>query len=452
MKKIFCLWAVVLLSVFIVSEAGAVKQWAARYDGPGHSDDQPAAIAVDGNGDVYVTGGSTGSTTSWDFATIKYGPNGRRKWVRRHDSSFAAVRVEFARAMAVDSQANVYVTGEESTGGVPTNLVTVKYDAGGHKQWAVRYQHDDPVFHRVRAVAVDSAGNVYVTGDLINFPWSSSLVTVKYDKDGHFKWKRQFHEGKHNEPAAIAVDLLGNVYVAGWSSDEDTEKDFVLLKYDAAGVRQWARRYNGPVSDDDGITGLKVVSRLNSRGQVRTDVYVTGYSTGNGTQGDYLTFRYDPAGNSKWLKRYCGPAAYPDVSPVAVGVDDTGNVYVTGSGVSPSEYITVKYNGNGERQWIRRFHMGASQELARAMAVDPAGNVYVTGRSLPPGAGSYDIVTIKYDTDGHLKWTERYNGPSRGDDDPVGIAVDASGNAYVTGRSEGQGTGDDYVTIKYPAN
>lgn len=96
--------------------------------------------------------------------------------------------------------------------------------------------------------------------------------------------------------------------------------------------------------------------------------------------------------------------------------------------------------------------MGQHYDLARAMAVDANGNVYVTGQSHPPDGSSFDIVTIKYDTGGNLKWTEQYNGPGNGYDEPTGIAVDSSGNVYVTGRSLGDDTFEDYVTLKYPAH
>jgi hypothetical protein len=46
--------------------------WTNRYDGPGHGDDEPYAVATDRSGNVIVTGFSAGNGTHWDFATIKY--------------------------------------------------------------------------------------------------------------------------------------------------------------------------------------------------------------------------------------------------------------------------------------------------------------------------------------------------------------------------------------------
>jgi Beta-propeller repeat len=102
--------------------------------------------------------------------------------------------------------------------------------------------------------------------------------------------------------------------------------------------------------------------------------------------------------------------------------------------------------------WVAAYNgVGNYIDQATAIAVDKAGNVYVTGRSPGVSTGN-DYVTIKYNSDGQQQWLVRYNGPANGDDAAWAIAVDGSGNAYVTGQSVGAGTDDDYTTIKYNAN
>jgi len=83
--------------------------WVRRYNGPGNGDDGASAMAVDNSGNVYVTGGSRGSGTSTDYATIKYYPNGDTAWVKRYNGSRNAS--DRASAIAVDGFGNVYVTG-----------------------------------------------------------------------------------------------------------------------------------------------------------------------------------------------------------------------------------------------------------------------------------------------------------------------------------------------------
>jgi len=90
------------------------------------------------------------------------------------------------------------------------------------------------------------------------------------------------------------------------------------------------------------------------------------------------------------------------------------------------------------------------RDWARALAVDDSGNVYVTGHSEVTGV-NHDYVTVKYDSDGNEEWVARYNGPAENrQDEAYALAVDSSGNVYVTGESSGSGTGySDYATIKY---
>mgnify|MGYP001579076366 CR=1 FL=1 len=86
------------------------EEWVARYNGPGNRDDSAYAIAVDGSGNVYVTGYSYNSSTHNDYVTVKYDTNGNELWTARYNGPGNSLDV--ARAMAVDDSGNVYVTGE----------------------------------------------------------------------------------------------------------------------------------------------------------------------------------------------------------------------------------------------------------------------------------------------------------------------------------------------------
>jgi hypothetical protein len=82
--------------------SGAVQQaWVARYNGPGNGNDFATAMAVDSSGNVYVTGASSGSGTYLDYATIKYNSAGQRQWVARYNGPGNSDDIPFA--MAVDS-------------------------------------------------------------------------------------------------------------------------------------------------------------------------------------------------------------------------------------------------------------------------------------------------------------------------------------------------------------
>jgi hypothetical protein len=125
------------------------------------------------------------------------------------------------------------------------------------------------------------------------------------------------------------------------------------------------------------------------------------------------------------------------------GTSDSG-----GQG-SNYDYATIKYNSDGQQQWIARYDGPANDgDDAYAIAVDASGNVYVTGVSVGSGTGA-DFATIKYNSAGQQQWVARYNGPVNGDDYCYAIALDNSGNIYVTGASEDCCDRRDYATIKY---
>jgi beta-propeller repeat-containing protein len=113
------------------------------------------------------------------------------------------------------------------------------------------------------------------------------------------------------------------------------------------------------------------------------------------------------------------------------------------------DYITIKYNSAGQEQWVGSYDgPGDADDYATAIVTDGAGNAYVTGASVGIGTG-YDYATVKDDATGQEQWAARYNGPANFDDQTNAMAIDDSGNVYVTGLITDQDTDFDYATIKY---
>ncbi len=108
-------------------DTGGNQLWVARYNGPGNWDDAATAIAVDDSCNVYVTGESysSSSSTSGDYATIKYDTNGNELWVRGYNGP--GNEFEFAAAIAVDNSGNVYVTGVSAGSSTGGDYATIKY-------------------------------------------------------------------------------------------------------------------------------------------------------------------------------------------------------------------------------------------------------------------------------------------------------------------------------------
>ncbi|MCJ7588133.1 MAG: SBBP repeat-containing protein, partial [Candidatus Aminicenantes bacterium] len=149
----------VTLLIPLGGEDGSARQekWVARYNGPGNGTDHASALAVDSSGNVYVTGYSSASGT-YGFATIKYNTNGKRLWGTRYFGPYGYAAL--ATALAVDGSGNVYVTGYGSSDGTSDDYATVKYSPKGKQLWAARYNSFFGRPDKPCALAVDGSGNV----------------------------------------------------------------------------------------------------------------------------------------------------------------------------------------------------------------------------------------------------------------------------------------------------
>jgi uncharacterized delta-60 repeat protein len=457
-KVLIVLSSVLVGSLLIPAEgsrsSAPTEKWVARYDGPIHSFDCARAIAVDGSGNVYVTGESESSASlnDPDYATIKYSPSGTQLWVSRYKGPGKGW--DDPCAIAVDGSGNVYVTGTSLGSGSNNDYATIKYSPNGKQLWVNRYNGPGNVDDGASAMAVDGSGNVYVTGES-GFGDKHDFATLKYSSNGKQLWVRRYNgpNNRDDSACALAVDGSGNVYVTGASNgttylDINYPYCYATVKYNSSGKQLWASRYVAPGYIGDYAHALAVDNSGN--------VYVTGESIGSSTGGDYATIKYNLNGKQLWVQRFNGQGSGDDEA-TAIAVDGSGNVYVTGvtedaSKNNSADYATIKYGTNGKQLWVRKYSgpgtLYGNYDKPYAMAVDGSGNVYVTGESF--GAGTLnDYASVKYDPNGKQLWVKRYNGPGTGYDEAYAIAVDGSGNVYVTGKSPGNKTKDDYATIKY---
>ena len=339
---------------------------------------------------------------------------------------------EQLNAMTIDASGNVYVTGRSGTNNIPYVCTTIKYGSAGQLLWVARY--NAPNGASGQAIAVDSSGNTYVAAYGSNQPNTLFCATIKYNAAGEQQWVAEYHGGSGaDEPAAIVVDNAGNVYVTG-TTQICQGSDYLTLKYNSAGQEQWVARYHGPQEPLDAAKAIAIDNSGN--------VYVTGRSFN-----DYATIKYNAAGQQQWAARQ--PRGEAD----AIAVDGAGNVYVTGRVADPNgypDYGTIKYNASGQQQWVARYNgpPGQGADVATAIALDGSGNVYVTGESSRTNFvfGNFGYATIKYNSAGQQQWVVRYDADA--DDHAAAIAIDNLSNIYVTGGS-GSSTDSDYVTIKY---
>ena len=422
-----------------LSNAQVTQAWVARYN-DSTAGSTSTASAITVDAAGYIYVTGTSGFYSNNFATIKYNSAGVKQWVAIYDGGSQDV----ATAITVSDSGNVYVTGYSKTG-LHYAYATVKYNSSGVQKWVQTYTFNINDDSKANAIAVDHLGNVYITGS--SYGTVSSIfdyATIKYSASGVQRWV-----ARYNGPASgadyaygMALDDSANVYVTGYSTGSGTQTDYATVKYDSAGVEKWVARYNGPANSYDVASSI-VTAKDGSR-----SVYVTGYSMSSSSFGseDYVTVKYNSAGGQQWASIYNGTGNWND-EPYAIATDGLGNVYVTGGSVGDAnDYATVKYNSSGVQQWASRYNgVLNNADIANAIAIDGSRNVYVTGYSLEAQMG---YVTIKYNSSGVQQWLQRYTGPANANDYAYALALDTLGNVFVTGKS-GNGTTFDYATIKY---
>jgi uncharacterized delta-60 repeat protein len=424
--------------------------WVARYNGPGNADDVAKAIALDSAGNVYVTGYNTGSNGFRNYATAKYNNAGVKQWVVGYNGS--GNQNDEAFAIAIDGYENTYVTGYSYGSNGSTDYATIKYNNVGIQQWVARYNGPASLGDTAVAVIVDGFGNVYVTGQSTGISGYSGgyldYVTIKYNGAGVRQWVARYNgSGNYNDiVTSLAVDNSGNVYITGYGYGTGSRYSYATIKYSNMGTMQWVARYRGKGLGDNQAYAVAVDGSGNA--------YVTGRSCEKNNNYNYATLKYNSAGVRQWISSYNGTGNSTDEAK-ALTVDDAGNVYVMGYSTSSNgyqDYATVKYNNEGIQQWVARYNgPGNKDDLAYALKIDSSGNVYVTGYSTRSN-GYLDYATVKYNNAGVQQWVARYNGPANSHDGANAIALDGSGNVYVTGYSTSSNGTKDYVTIKYLAS
>ncbi|HEV3469226.1 MAG TPA: Ig-like domain-containing protein [Pyrinomonadaceae bacterium] len=257
--------------------------------------------------------------------------------------------------------------------------------------------------------------------------------------------------GQSDSASRLFVDAQGNSYVAGVTTGATGagDTDIVTAKYDPAGALLWAKTFAGPGAGQDQPAALRVDAGGN--------VYVAGYAHRGATYWqDFVTLKYDAAGNERWVRYYNGPKGETDMAR-SLELDAAGNVYVTGCVTSAEpatgrvfeEFATVKYDPAGAEQWVRLHSTKQylQNHYAVDIAVDADGNSYVTGYGVLDTG--YDVVTVKYSPAGQVLWTSRFNGEATAAADvPVGVLLDPSGHLYVYGYSNAGRTREDFLLVK----
>jgi hypothetical protein len=417
--------------------------------------DQGWSVAVDSAGQAFLAGFTT--STNFPTANAIQAANGgfQDAFVAKLNAAGTALvystylggsSTEQARGIAIDSAGNAYVTGFTGSTNFPTanafqaaqgagnsqDIFVAKLNASGTALVYSTYLGGDGALDFGEGIAVDSAGNAYVTGvtNSSNFPTANAIqaahagggdvFVTKFNAAGNALVYSTYLGGSDFEIAEhIAVDSSGGAYVTG-----DT------------------RSTNYPT--------LSPIQAANAGGA--NDAFVS---------------KVNAAGNALVYSTYLGGSASDQGESVAV--DSGGNAYITGTtdstnfptanalqpanggvGITQDAFVT-KLNASGSALIYSTYLGGSGGEVGHGIAVDSAGNAYVTGgsgsnTSFPTAnaiqcvrAGGADVFVTKINAAGNaLAYSTYLGGSGDGTTIEIGraIAVDSAGNAYVTGGTD----------------
>jgi len=209
---------------------GGDSLWATIYAGPAGNSDEGMLAAVDGAGSLVVAGIVRDSANHSDFVTIKYASTGETLWTRCYAGP--AGWDDQPTGIAVDGAGCVYLTGgSETDSGSGYNYVTVKYGPDGAQRWAVNYagpqDRDWPC-----GIALDQDANVFVSGRSSDSTGGWDIVTIKYDSAGNEQRLERFDmPSLIDEAYVMALSSQGTVFVGGRTDDDSTGIDYLTLAY-----------------------------------------------------------------------------------------------------------------------------------------------------------------------------------------------------------------------------
>jgi hypothetical protein len=456
MKKklsILCIFILITSASFSQVRQSAVNFYGGDLSGESYG----SFIKTDLSGNVFQAGRSHGQSTNFDYALIKYSAVGNLLWERRFNGEGNGNDEPFG--IMTDESGNSYITGTSQfrydNGG--SECVTIKYNAEGNIVWVNKFINYGDKVSCGHTIVKDQENNIYVAG-YSGTDEARDLLLLKINSEGQTIWSRTLDGNSINSDYNDMLTIFKeNLYICGGAILNSANfLDYVLQKYDLNGNLIWQRSYNGNLNGFD--VARSVFADRNE------NIYITGYTENQNTKLDITTIKYNSDGDEIWVRDFNGSGDGYDW-PNHVLVDKFDNVYVEGGsqnvrqtndecmaelGKCMNDATLIKYLPSGAIDWVRTYNGPDNMyDCLQGMTLDQENNVYVAGRSHNEVAGNNDdIITMKFNTRGDMLWLMKYNsGPSKNDYGNA-IVLDNMGNVYSSGWSNGRGN-IDFIMIKY---
>lgn len=335
--------------------------------------------------------------------------------------------------------------------------------------WSERF--GDLNLQRVQAVAVDASGNIFITGHF-NGPISLGggtlfgnggydIFLAKYNSDGNHLWSQSFGGAGIDEGLGLAVDSGGNVIMTGHIFNTvdlgggnlaAQGDDIFLAKYSANGSHVWSQFFGDTQTDYGYSVAVDDSDNIFLTGRFNGTVNFGGGDLTGPANDDIFLAKFNANGVHQWSQQF---GYLSNDRGYGVAADASGNVFLAGAFFGPVDFgggplgggslniVLAKFNGSGTHLWSKSFGSTGDDE-GRSVCVDASGNVFLTGlfvTSADFGGGAFtsaggdDAFLAKFDAGGTHLWSRAFG--STGDDQGNAVAADSSGNVFVTGQFEG---------------
>jgi len=393
-------------------------QWVKTYNGYGNDLDEAFSVITDDSNNIYVTGGIAGiGSNNFDYATIKYKPNGDTAWVRLYASPGSNM-FDAGRVITISNTGYIYVSGA---------AVTLKYDRNGTQLWVSENNAD------CKSIEFDSLNHIYTCGS-----GNEDYTLTKFDTNGVRLWQRRYNGPSNNQDrvGGMTVDRFGNIVVTGGSWGlNNSQYDYATIKYNSNGDTLWQRRYNGPAPLTSVPTDIAYDVTTDHEG----NVYVTGRSDDENNVARCYTIKYSPTGETIWSRSHNLSIGYK------IMVDKNGqNLYIAGI-IGGGNFLLLKYTIDGELLWEKIISPGNIFTPAPTIILDRADNIYLGASRLESPTLS-KLLVVKFDSSGNQLWNITYNHTPTGENFPSALALDKQNNVIAAGSTTTNSR--DYLTIK----
>lgn len=320
---------------------------------------------------------------------------------------------------------------------------------------------------------------------------ANDAYLAEFDNLGSCLWATQFGSPLSNTAAkAIAIDDIGNAYIAGTFTDTMVIGgttlppygviDMFITKVNPSGTPIWAKRCGGLAVDNATALAIDNLNNVYLGGTYYFKAYFDGDSIGNNiTHENIFITKYSSTGQVQWIKEAGG--AQDDA---CTGLSVSNNrLYVTGTIVGAScsfspnnisaanaDAFIAKYNLSGTNIWVKKAG-GPQNDYGKGVGTDQFGNAYMVGtifqnatfgNGISLNAGNFDQLYIaKYDSLGNCLWAKKGGNPAL-PNSIGGVVTDINGASMLLGSFKNTATfapfnitstgNEDACFVKYSPN